>query len=114
MGVFGAAHDCGEGWAEQKGPPPKIFYTYPWQSYALSKEDLKIIITHVTHLVRSANISILSLEISNLLYQERRIYLEFLHVISNSFNFFEFLKFNKYGFNKYFKYVSEIGCSRSS
>ena len=114
MCVFGAGYDCGEGWEAHKGPPPKIFYTYPWQSYALSKEDLKIIITHVTHLVRSANISILSLEISNLLYQERRIYLEFLHVISNSFNFFEFLKFNKYGFNKYFKYVSEIGCSRSS
>ena len=44
MGIFGAAHGCGEG---QKDPPPEnlshIFCNdETWQSYTLPKEDPEI------------------------------------------------------------------------
>ena len=49
-----------------------------------------------------------------LLFQKMHIYIEFLYIISNSFNFFWIFKdfFHKHGYN--FDDVSKIGYSRSS
>ena len=45
MGLFGAAHGCGEGGGCKKTHLPKICHTpyngKPWHSYTSSKEDPK-------------------------------------------------------------------------
>ena len=66
MGLFGAAHGMGEA---ENAPLPKICHTYPTMlKLGTVMSYLKKIkkINHVTHLLRSAYITILSPKISDI------------------------------------------------
>ena len=73
MGLFGAAHEWGEG--GKKAPFPKSCHTYPTMmnldtATPYLKKTQKYI-NHVTHPLSSADINIFSSEISNFCYIHR-------------------------------------------
>ena len=101
MGLFGAAHRWGEGGGPKTPPPPpplpKTSHSYPTMMklgtvkpyLKKPKKDMN----HVTHPLSYADINIFSLEISRFCYIRKYTYrFAFWYIISNSFNFFEFLK----------------------
>ena len=107
MGFFGAF--CRLGGGAKKAPPSlkSVTHILQWWNLAqlyFTQTRSKKCINHVTHHLRSANISIFFTRTQQiLLYQEIQIKPSFWYIISNSLTFFWVLKncFNKNGYNFY-------------